>query len=80
MVTKRVGSHPSASSAKGKVTGLLHALRRPIFKLLVQQQQGKANIAAHQAAHDSVAYHVLMGESAAHSSISTSVSNEQSPM
>jgi len=46
---------------------------------MVQQQQGRANIAAHQAAHDSVAYCVMMGESAAHSSMSTSVSNEQSP-
>jgi len=49
------------------------------FQEMVQQQQGRANIAAHQAAHDSVAYCVMMGESAAHSSMSTSVSNEQSP-
>ena len=49
------------------------------FQAMVQQQQGRANIAAHQAAHDSVAYRVMMGESAAHSSMSTSVSNEQSP-
>jgi len=45
---------------------------------MVQQQKGRANIAAHQAAHDSVAYRIMMGESAAHSSMSTSVSNEQS--
>ena len=46
---------------------------------MVQQQEGRANIAAHQAAHDSVAYRVMMGESAAHSSMSTSDSNKQSP-
>jgi len=46
---------------------------------MIQQQQARANIAALQAAHDSVAYHVMMCKSAAHSSISTSVSNEQSP-
>jgi len=49
------------------------------FEAMVQQQQGRANIASHQAAHDSVTYRVMMGESAAHSSMSTSVSNEQSP-
>jgi len=46
---------------------------------MMQQQQARAIIAAHQAAHDSVAFHIMMGESAAHSSMSTSVSNEQSP-
>jgi len=61
--TREVGSHPSASSAKGKA---------------IQQQQGRANLAAHQAAHDAVAYRVMMGESAAHSFMSTTVSNEHS--
>jgi len=32
METREAGSHPRASSAKSKVTGLLHALRRLIFK------------------------------------------------
>ena len=32
METKEAGSHLCASSAKSKVTGLLHALRQPIFK------------------------------------------------
>ena len=46
---------------------------------MVQRQQRRANNAARQAAHDSVAYRVMMGENATHSSISTSVVNEQSP-
>jgi len=45
---------------------------------MVYHQQGMANPAAHQAAHDAVAYHVLMGESAAHSSMPPNVSNEHS--
>jgi len=48
---------------------------------MVQRQQRRANNAARQAAHDSVAYRVMMGENATHSSISTSIVtvNEQSP-
>jgi len=49
------------------------------FQAIIQQQQGKANLAAHQAAHDSVDYRVMIGESAVHSSMSTTVSNDQSP-
>ena len=32
METREVGSHPSASSAKGKAIGRLYALRRPTFR------------------------------------------------
>ena len=49
------------------------------FQAMVQQQQGRANISAHQAAHDSVVYRVMMGKSPAQSSMSKSISNEQSP-
>jgi len=49
------------------------------FQGMVQQQQGRANISAHQAAHDSVVYRVMMGESPAQSSMSKSISNEQCP-
>ena len=71
METREAGSHLCASSAKSKVTGLLHALRRPISKHLFRPK--------YQASLDSVAYHVMMGESATHYSMSTSDSNEQSP-
>jgi len=50
-----------------------------IFQAMIQQQQGRANLAAHQAAHDAIAYCVMMGESATYSSMSTTVSNEHSP-
>jgi len=46
---------------------------------MLSQQQGRANFAAHQAAHDAVAYRVMMDESAAHSSMPINVSNERSP-
>jgi len=49
------------------------------FQAMIQQQQGRANLAAHQAAHDAVAYRVMMGENAAHSSMPPNVSNEHSP-
>jgi len=49
------------------------------FQAIIQQQQERANLAAHQAAHDAVAYRVMMGESAANSSMSTTVSTERSP-
>ena len=35
------------------------------FQGMIQQQQGRANLHAHQAAHDAVAYHIMMGENAA---------------
>jgi len=49
------------------------------FQAMIQKQQGRAYLAAHQATHDAVAYHVMMGQSAAHSSIPPSVSNEHFP-
>jgi len=49
------------------------------FQAMIQQQQGRANFVAHQAAHDDVAYRVMMGESAANSSMPPNVSNENSP-
>jgi len=79
METRETGSLPCASSAKSKITGAAACPQAANFQAMVQQQQGMANIAAHQAAHDSVAYRVMMGKSAAQSSMSTSVSNEQSP-
>ena len=40
METREPGGHPRASSAKSKVTGLLNALRRPIFKQWFNNSKG----------------------------------------
>ena len=45
---------------------------------MFDKQQGRANFAAHQAAHDAVAYRVMMDESAAHLSMPLNVSDEHS--
>jgi len=79
MDTREAESRPSASSAKKQGHRATVYPQAAKFEAMMQQQQARANITAHQAANDSVAFHVMMGESAAHSSMSTSVSNEQSP-
>jgi len=45
---------------------------------MLNQQQGQANFAAPQDAHDVVAYRVMMDKIAAHSSMPLNVSDEHS--
>jgi len=81
MQTRGTGSRASASYAKCKAIGLLIALtgQAANFQAMIQHQQVRANLAAHQAVHDAVAYRVMMSQSATNSSMPLNVSNKHSP-